>query len=112
MIRSLVALFVFAVMLCGYIVLRPADAPQRAVVADEMPVTRAQTDTILAPLASQAELTNAAVIQALQRNTAPGLSVPTDARGMDQTAANVLAGLGLNAAQNPDAPRAHHTPDT
>lgn len=81
MIRSLVALFVFAVMLCGYIVLRPSDAPQRAVVADEMPVTRAQTDTILAPVASQAELTNAAVIQALQRNTAPGLSVPTKTAG-------------------------------
>ena len=49
MIRSLVALFVFAVMLYGYIVLRPSDAPQRAVVADEMPVTRTQTDTILPP---------------------------------------------------------------
>lgn len=106
MIRSLVALFVFAVMLCGYIVLRPSDAPQRAVVAGEMPVTRTQTDTILPPLTSQVELTNAAVIQAPKRNTAPGLSVPTDDSGMDQTASNVLAGLGLNVEQNPDANRA------
>jgi hypothetical protein len=58
-------------------------------------------------LASQAELTNAAVIQALQRNTAPGLSVPTDDSGMDQTAFNVLAGLGLNGEQKPNANRAN-----
>jgi hypothetical protein len=71
-----------------------------------MPVTRAQTDTILPPVASQAELTNAAVIQALQRNTATGLSVPTDDSGMDLTPSNVLAGLELNVEQNPDASRA------
>ncbi len=99
MIRSVVTLFVFAVVLCGYIVLRPADnAPSRANPVEEVAVTRAvQTDTILAPVTRTAELTNDAVIQAPQRTTAPGLSVPTDNAGMDRTASNVLAGLGLSS---------------
>ncbi|MEN9011730.1 MAG: LysM peptidoglycan-binding domain-containing protein [Yoonia sp.] len=101
MIRSVVALFVFSVLLCGYIVLRPADvAPAQPVGADDLAVTRAQTDTILAPVTKTAELTNAAVIQAPQRTTAPGALVATTDAGMDSTAANVLAGLGLNTAQD------------
>ncbi|MFT5065815.1 MAG: nucleoid-associated protein YgaU [Yoonia sp.] len=104
MIRSVVALFVFAVMLCGYIVLRPSDnGPAMPAVGNDAAVTRAQTDTILAPVMMTAELTNSAVIQAPQRNTAPGVNVPVDNSTMDSTAANVLAGLGLNVDQNPNA---------
>lgn len=97
MIRSVVALFVFAVMLCGYIVLSPSDSGSQSQVGTSTPtVTRAQTDTILAPVTATAELTNDAVIRAPQRATAPGINIPIDDSTMDSTAANVLAGLGLN----------------
>lgn len=98
MIRSVAALFAFAVVLCGYIVLRPSDnAAPRQQVVDTPAVTHAQTDTILAPVTATAELTNSAVIQAPQRVTAQGVNVPIDDSTMDSTAANVLAGLGLTA---------------
>ena len=104
MIRSVVALFAFAVVLCGYIVLRPSDNGRAMpVVSNDAAVTRAQTDAILAPVAATAILTNSAVIQAPQRNTAPGINVPVDNSTMVSTAANVLAGLGLNVDPNPDA---------
>jgi len=104
MIRSVVALFIFAVVLCGYIVLRPSDngRPMPA-IGNDATVTRAQTDIALAPVTATAVLTNAAVIQAPQRNTTPGINVPVDNRTMNATAANVLAGLGLNVEQNPNA---------
>lgn len=101
MIRSVIALFVFSVMLCGYIVLRPSDVrPATPMVADDIAVTRASTDLIVAPVTKTAELTNDAVIQAPQRVAAPGTFVPTTDAGMDATAANVLAGLGLNAPED------------
>jgi len=107
MIRSVAALFVFAVILCGYIVLRPSGAGRSApatadMTANSATVTRAaQSDTILAPVMPSAQLTNSAVIQAPRRTIAPGARVPTDKTGMDTTAANVLAGLGLTVVQNP-----------
>jgi len=104
MIRSVIALFVFAVVLCGYIVLRPSDSgPPTPVIAADLAVTRAVTDTILAPLTQSVELTNDAVIQAPVRTEMPGLAVPIDDSEMDATAANVLAGLGLNVEQNPNS---------
>ena len=104
MIRSVVALFTFAVMLCGYIVLRPSDngRPMPAIGSDAT-VTRAQTDIALALVTATAVLTNAAVIQAPQRNTTPGINVPVDNSTMNATTTNVLAGLGLNVEQNPNA---------
>lgn len=101
MIRSVVGLFIFAVLLCGYIVLRPdtSSRPARVETAD---VTRAQTDSILGPLPDTIAPTEVALIQAPIRNTAPGLAITTDNSQMDQTAANVLAGLGLNVESNAD----------
>lgn len=104
MIRSVVALFVFAVFLCGYIVLRPSD-DGRPRSFETTAVTRAQTDSILGPVPT-AIATPASAILAPVRNTAPALTVPTDNADMAQTAANVLAGLGLNVEQNPNAQRA------
>ncbi len=103
MIRSVAALFVFAVVLCGYIVLRPAPS-QVVPIPEQVAVTRAQTDSILAPTAAQ-EITQAVagVVQAPERNTAPATAVQTDDSTMDQTAANVLAGLGLTVEPNPNA---------
>jgi len=102
MIRSVIGLFIFAVLLCGYIVLRPySDArPVRGGTAD---VTRAQTDSILGPVPDAIAATQVALIQAPVRNTAPGLTISTDTVPMDITAANVLAGLGLNVEKNPNA---------
>ena len=96
MIRSVVALFIFAVVLCGYIVLRPSDngRPMPA-IGNDATVTRAQTDIALALVTATAMLTNAAVIQAPQRNTTPEINVPVDNSTMNATTTNVLAGLGL-----------------
>ena len=106
MIRSVVALFGFALALCLYIVVKPRDVPA-PMVTDTTAVTRAQSDIALAaPAATPA----AVIVQAPVRNTAPALAVPTDDAQMARTAANVLAGLGLNveaheAAVHPDAMR-------
>lgn len=108
MIRSVVALFVFAIVLCGYIVLRPATS-NPASVALTPSVTRAQTDSILAPAAADGGLAEdvtqvvAGLVQAPQRNTVPAPAIETNEMTMDQTAANVLAGLGLNVEPNPHA---------
>lgn len=102
MIRSVAALFVFAVVLCGYIVLRPS-SPTPTSLDTTPTVTRAQTDSILAPANSDVTQIVAGVIQAPQRNTAPSDAVATNDLTMDQTAANVLAGLGLNVDPNPNA---------
>ena len=105
MIRSVVALFVFAVALCGYIVLRPSDSGRTASI-ETTAVTRAQSDSILGPVPDAIAVTPAAaIIQAPVRNTAPSLGVLTDDAEMAQTAANVLAGLGLNVEANPSAQR-------
>ena len=97
MIRSVVALFIFAVVMCGYIVLRPSDngRPMPA-IGNDAAVTRAQTDIALALVIATAMLTNTAVIQAPQRNTTPEINVPVENSTMNATATNVLAGLGLN----------------
>lgn len=104
MIRSVVGLFIFAVLLCGYIVLRPYSYESPAQV-ETTAVTRAQTDGILGPIPDAIKPTEAALIQAPVRNTAPGLALSTDKAEMDKTAANVLAGLGLNVETNPNADR-------
>tara|TARA_R110002051_G_scaffold7035_9_gene33091 strand:- start:4873 stop:5727 length:855 start_codon:yes stop_codon:yes gene_type:complete len=98
MIRSVIALFIFSVILNAYIIMRPSsdDRPKVAQTAD---VTRAQTDSILGSVPNVTPI-SAAAIQAPVRNTAPGLGVPTDGADMTQTAANVLAGLGLNVDAN------------
>ena len=104
MIRSVVGLFVFAVVLCAYIILRPSsyDRPARV---ETTGVTRALTDSILGPIPDAIAPTEVALVQAPVRNTAPGLAISTDKTQMDKTTANVLAGLGLNVAQNPTADR-------
>lgn len=96
MIRSVVALFVFAVFLCGYIVLRQNDnsRPNRVETAA---VTRAQTDSNLGPL-PDALGTSVATLPA----AAPTYT-PVDITEMSQTTANVLAGLGVTVAA-PAAP--------
>ncbi|WP_458791570.1 LysM peptidoglycan-binding domain-containing protein [Yoonia sp. MH D7] len=96
MIRSVVALFVFAVFLCGYIVLRQNDnsRPNRMETAA---VTRAQTDSNLGPL-PDALGTSLATLPA-----APPTYTPVDITEMSQTTANVLAGLGVTVAA-PAAP--------
>lgn len=104
MIRSIVALFVFAVALCAYIVMQP-DKGGRQANAERAAVTRAQTDSILGPIPDAIAPTNAALIQAPVRNTAPGLALETEHTQMERTAANVLAGLGLNVEPNPNADR-------
>ena len=103
MIRSVVGLFIFAVLLCGYIVLRPSDNGRPAAV-ETTEVTRAQTDSILGPVPDAiAPIEVVAAVQAPVRNTAPGLALTTDHSQMDETAANVLAGLGLNVERNQTA---------
>ncbi len=104
MIRSVVALFVFAVFLCGYIVLRPSNngRPNRM---ETTAVTRAQTDSILGPV-PDALGTTAATLQAPLRSPAPA-NVSADITEMSQTTANVLAGLGVTVA----APAAPQNPD-
>ena len=103
MIRSVIALFIFSVALNAYIIMRP-DSNDRLAVVETTAVTRARTDSILGPVPNAIAIPVAA-IQAPQRNTAPALGVPTDDADMTQTAANVLAGLGLNVERNPDAQR-------
>ena len=98
MIRSVIALFIFSVVLNVYIITRP-DSNDRPAVAQTADVTRARTDSILGPVPNAIAIPVAA-IQAPQRNTAPALGVPTDDADMTQTAANVLAGLGLNVVSN------------
>lgn len=102
MIRSVVGLFVFAVLLCGYIVLRPSSYDQPR-TTDPLGVTRAQTDSILGPLPNALSSNDVVLTQAPMRELAPGLALATDKAPMDQTAANVLAGLGLSAPQSPNA---------
>jgi len=103
MIRSVIALFVFAVVLCGYIVLSPSEnATRPAGIAPDETVTRAVSDTILAPVSFGVELTDDAVIQAPVRAVALGANVPTTDTSADATASNVLAGLGLTAPRPAD----------
>jgi len=102
MIRSVIALFIFSVALNAYIIMRP-DSNDRLAVVETTAVTRARTDSILGPVPNAIAIPVAA-IQAPQRNTAPALGVPTDDADMTQTAANVLAGLGLNVASNAQRP--------
>lgn len=102
MIRSVVALFVFALLLCGYIVLRPG-TPPRALTGDDMAVTRGLGDSILGPVPDViASLDTTVVTPAPLRAPAPSLNVLTDNARMAETTANVLAGLGLNVAPTPD----------
>lgn len=104
MIRSVAALFVFAVALCGYIVLRPAPQPAAPVAPAVPDVTRAQTDSILTPAAAptpSVDLTQVAAPVPVAVEPAP--SVQTNDTSMNQTTANVLAGLGLAVEQAPAA---------
>lgn len=124
MIRTVLALFAFAVVLCGFIVLDPmsklgqtdtATAPE--LVADQPEVTRAQTDigslqsaVALAgteqPASSAAQIAAATTLggDAGQRifaasggvQTRTGPTVITDDSSISETTAAVLAGLGLN----------------
>ena len=98
MIRSVIALFIFSVVLNVYIVTRP-DSNDRPAVAQTADVTRARTDSVLGPVPNAIAIP-AAASQAPLRNTTPALGVPTDDADMTQTAANVLAGLGLNVVSN------------
>lgn len=102
MIRSVIALFIFSVALNAYIIMRP-DSNDRLAVVETTAVTRARTDSILGPVPNAIAIPVAA-IQAPQRSTAPALGVPTDDADMTQTAANVLAGLGLNVVSNAQRP--------
>ena len=98
MIRSVIALFIFSVVLNVYIITRP-DSNDRPAVAQTADVTRARTDSVLGPVPNAIAIP-AAASQAPLRNTTPALDVPTDDADMAQTAANVLAGLGLNVEAN------------
>lgn len=102
MIRSVIALFVFALFLCAYIVIRPTTAPA-PMSGTEAAVTRTQTDSILTPSPDEITQIVAGVVQAPQRNIAPAAAVHTDDATMEQTAANILAGLGLTVEPNSNA---------
>lgn len=107
MIRSVVTLFVFAIFLCGYIVMRPS-MPNRAPAVETTDVTRAQHDSILGPIPEVIASLDTTLTQAPVPQQAPSLSVQTDNAKMDETTANVLAGLGLTAA--PSAAQAQDDP--
>lgn len=109
MIRSVLGLFVFAVALCAYIVVRPgsepqaqAPTPQAALPAD---VTRAVTESLLpgTPLpdaeTQQAELAPPAAAPSAD----PADLIRTNDKTISETTTNVLGGLGLDL-DVPDLP--------
>lgn len=103
MIRFVVALFAFAVLLCGYIVLRP-DSGVQMPMSESLGVTRAQSDSILGPVPDVlASLDTATLTPAPVRPAAPSLMVASTNADMAVTSANVLAGLGLNTAPAAEA---------
>ena len=64
MIRSVIALFIFSVVLNVYIITRP-DSNDRPAVAQTADVTRARTDSVLGPVPNAIAIP-AAAIQARQ----------------------------------------------
>lgn len=103
MIRSVLGLFIFAVALCAYIVVRPgndqvAESPQVAMPAD---VTRAVTESLLPstplpePVTAPIDVVAAPV---------PQPQIMTDTTTITTTTSNVLGGLGLEL-EVPDLPQ-------
>jgi nucleoid-associated protein YgaU len=93
MIRSVLALFVFAVALCAYII----NAPTRSPAISELPtesVTRARTEALL-PNATIPTTPETPQVLAPVAEAAPSAAVATTTATMTQTTANVLSGLGL-----------------
>lgn len=91
MIRSVIALFAFAVALCAYIVTRPPETSNTALeIADLASVSRAQTETLLpdTPLP-------AAPVAASE-----GLNLVPDS--LAQSVDIILADLGIKAASGDD----------
>lgn len=111
MIRSVLGLFIFAVALCAYIVVRPGSAPQEqaALPAAAVPadVTRAVTESLLpgTPLPQAAVApSDVAPTPAPDMTPAPRANpIQTNERSIDATTNNVLAGLGLDL-DVPDLP--------
>ena len=93
MIRAVLGLFAFAVMLCAYIVIKPSDTPTpRLASAAATDVTRAATQSLLPGTPLPQPIVNEIVIAP---QPAPAPQVQTDDVAISATAANVLAGLGL-----------------
>lgn len=96
MIRSVLALFVFAVALCAYIINIPSREPQAAIAND---VTEDVTRAITAPILPTALIPTVPRTPAPVVATAPAPVVETSPQTMTETTANVLAGLGLATPQ-------------
>lgn len=107
MIRSVLALFVFAVALCAYIINVPTRTPSALPQATE-DVTRARVETVLpsAVIPTTPEPQIAAPVAELP----PSALVETSPQTMTQTTANVLAGLGV-AVQSEIDPEAEALAD-
>lgn len=99
MIRSVLALFVFAVALCAYIINVPTQSPD--VLADAENGTEDVTRAIAAPILPSATIPTTPTARAPSPTPVapPSASVETSTQTMTQTTANVLAGLGLAAPQ-------------
>jgi len=99
MIRSVLALFVFAVALCAYIINVPTRAPDAIAEVTE-DVTRARVETVLPSALIPTAPTPP--IEAPVAEVPPSSLVETSPQTMTQTTANVLAGLGVNVETQVD----------
>ena len=106
MIRITLALFAFAVALCAYIILRPGDDAQRAQapeVTQDVEVTRAVADPLLAPPAAPETAAVAEPETTPVAAPAPRAipQIATVDSSMQATTAAVLAGLGVQTGAEP-----------
>ncbi len=107
MIRMTLAFFVFALVLCAFIILRPGRDAPRAQAPDMTPdveVTRAVMDPLLTPPAAPetvvvAEPVAAPVVAAPAPRATP--QIATIDSSMQATTAAVLAGLGVQTGAEP-----------
>jgi len=98
MIRSVLALFVFAIALCAYIINVPTRTPDATADAGSV-ATEDVTRAISAPILPNAAIPTVPVTPAPVTDAPPSASVETSPQTMTQTTANVLAGLGRQRSQ-------------
>jgi len=104
MIRSVLALFVFAIALCAYIINVPTRTPDATADAGSV-ATEDVTRAISAPILPNAAIPTVPVTPAPVTDAPPSASVETSPQTMTQTTANVLAGLGLAAPDQIEDPQ-------
>ena len=95
MIRSVLAIFVFAVTLCAFIVFRPDSGPSPV----DAQVTRAETDGLLASPAAIPEMAEAPSASSRIAETLNASQIRTTETDMQDMTNSVLVGLGIAEAQ-------------